>query len=453
LPERISPDKSTRRLLLTLGLGVFAGALDLNVLAPALPVLARSFGVVTGDLAWIFTLYLLVNVAAIVVAGTLADRYGRRRIYQLSMGMFALGSAVTVLAPTYDYFLLGRALLALGAGGLFPVATAAVGDVVPPSRRGAALGTIAATWGLAAILGPAIGGVVTHFLPWQWIFAANFPLAAIVLWLSRRYVPVKAPQTRGPIDALGLVLLCCGLLAVVDALLSVRAEVGAVGVVLLAAFFFRERRSTNPILPFSLLRTSQLWKAYLLEIAIGVLEGSLFFIPTVIVSAQHVSTAIAGGIAALGALVFVAVIPFSGRALDRVGSRDVLFAGCLFTEVGLAIFALGFDSMPLTVLAMIVAGLGFGALLGAPTRYIVTNETGASTRATAVGLLSQSLIVGQILGSALIGSIIGNLRGEAAGYRFAYLTACGIALLALFITSTLRGRTTERAVPLQEAAP
>ncbi len=448
-----SSDVQTRRLLLTLGLGVFAGALDLNVLAPALPVLGRAFGVVTGDLAWIFTIYLLVNVAAIAVASTLADRYGRRIIYQLSIGTFALGSAVTILAPTYSYFLVGRGLLALGAGGIFPVATAAVGDVVPPSRRGAALGAIAATWGLAAIIGPAIGGVITHFLPWPWIFVPNFPLAAAVLLLSRRYVPVKAPHARGPIDALGLFLLCWGLLAAVDGILSVRADVGAVGIVLLAAFFLRERKSNDPILPLFLLRTPQLWKTYLLEVVIGILEGSLFFIPTVIVTAQHVSTAVAGGIAALGALVFVAVIPFSGRALDRIGSRDVLFAGCFLTEIGLAIFALGFDSMPLAIVAMIVAGLGFGALLGAPTRYIVTNETGASTRATAVGLLSQALIVGQILGSALIGSIIGNLRSEAAGYRFAYLSACAIALVALFITSTLQSRSVERSAPLEEAAP
>jgi MFS family permease len=434
-------------------LGVFAGALDLNVLAPALPALGRAFGVVTGDLAWVFTLYLLVDVAAIVIAGTLADRYGRRIVYQASIVTFVLGSALTILAPTYGYFLLGRALLALGAGGLFPVATAAVGDVVPPSQRGAALGAIAATWGLAAVIGPAVGGIVTHFFAWQWIFAANFPLAAVVLVLSRRYVPIRAPHARGPIDALGLSLLCLGLLAIVDGILSLRAAVAGVGIVLIGLFFWRERKTSDPILPLYLLRTAQLWKTYLLEMAIGVLEGSLFFIPTVIVTAQHASTAVAGGIAALGALTFVLVIPFSGRALDRVGARDVLFAGCFLTEIGLAIFALGFDSMPLTIVAMIVAGLGFGSLLGAPTRYIVTCETGPANRATAIGLLSQSLIVGQILGSALVGSIIGNLRSEAAGYRYAYLTACGVALLALVITSTLRGRRDERASVLEEAAP
>ncbi len=446
-------DRSSFPLLITLGLGVFAGALDLGVLSPALPALARAFGVVTGDLSWIFTIYLLVNVVAIAVAGALADRYGRRRIYMLSMLTFAVGSAVTILAPTYEYFLLGRAVQALGAGGLFPVATAAIGDVVPPSRRGAALGAVAATWGVAAVIGPVFGGAVTHFFSWQWIFAANFPLAAIVLVLARRYVPALAPQSRGPLDLLGLFLLSFGLLCVVDGIVSMRPVIAAIGVVLLGGFLVQERKVENPIVPLSLLRAPQLAKTYVLELTIGVLEGSLFFIPTIVVAVQHVSTATAGLVAALGAATFVVVIPVSGRALDRIGSRDVLLAGAVLTEIGLAIFALGFDSMPLTLLSMVVAGAGFGALLGAPTRYLVTNETGPSRRGIAVSLLSQCLIIGQILGSAMAGSIIGAIRNDVEAYRFTYLAFCAVALAALAISSTLRARPDERAAPLEEAAP
>ncbi len=446
-------DRSALPLLLTLGLGVFAGALDLGVLAPALPALASAFGVVTADLAWIFSLYLLVTIAAIAIAGALADRYGRRRIYMLAVVVFAAGSLVTILATTYEMFLFGRAVQALGAGGIFPVATAAIGDVVPPSRRGAALGAIAATWGLAAVIGPVFGGVLVHLLSWQWIFAANLPLAAIVLVLANRHVPARAPHVRGALDVLGLALLCCGLLTVVDALLSERPLMGAIGVALLAAFVLWERGTENPVVPLSLFTTPQLGKTYLLEVAIGILEGSLFFIPTVIVATQHVSSAIAGLVAALGALTFVVVIPISGRALDRVGSRDVLIVGTVLTEIGLAIFALGFDSMPVTLVAMVVAGVGFGALLGAPTRYIVTNETGPSRRAIAVGMLSQALIVGQLLGSALAGAVIGGVRSEIAGYRLTYLAFCAVALLALALCSTLRSRSEEHAAPLEEAAP
>ncbi len=436
--------RNNRPLLLTLALGVFAGALDLGVLSPALPAIAREFAVPTSDLAWIFTLYLLVTVASIAIASTLADRLGRRAIYMTCIGLFALGSIVAVIAPNYGIFLLARAIQALGAGGVFPVATAAIGDVVEPQRRGRALGLVAATWGLAAVIGPAFGGVVTHFVSWRWIFVLNFPLAAIVLFLAYRYIPRGAPRVRGPLDGLGLALLCAGLLLLMDGLTTARPMSAIAGIVLLAGFVWWERNAEFPIIPLELFKAPQLAKTYLLEIAIGALEGSLFFIPTVIVGAQGLSYAVAGLVAALGALVFVIVIPISARALDRIGSRDVLLAGAILTEIGLGIFAVGFQSLPLSLLAMIVAGCGFGALLGAPTRYIVTNEVGEARRATAVGLLSQALIVGQILGSSLAGGVIGLAKSELLGYRDAYLCFCGIALAALAIAATLDTRKQEQ---------
>ncbi|HEY5339826.1 MAG TPA: MFS transporter [Candidatus Aquilonibacter sp.] len=445
--------RNARPLLITLALGVFAGALDLGVLSPALPAIGRQFGVPTGDLAWIFTIYLLVTVASITIASTLADRLGRRSVYMGCVSLFAVGSILAITAPNYEIFLLARAIQALGAGGVFPVATAAIGDVVPPEKRGSALGLVAATWGLAAILGPTFGGLVTHFVSWRWIFTLNLPLAAVVLYLAKRNVPSTAPRVRGPLDVLGLSLLCVGLLLVMDGLTTARLITVLLGACVLTGFVFWERSIESPVVPLSLFTSPQLAKTYLLEVTIGMLEGSLFFIPTVIVGAQGLSYAAAGLIAALGALVFVIVIPASGRALDKIGSRDVLIVGTILTEIGLAIFALGFHSLALTIVAMIVAGCGFGALLGAPTRYIVTSEAGAARRATAVGLLSQALIVGQILGSSMAGGVIGMATSEIHGYREAYLCFCGIAFVALIIAATLKSRTAERqaAQPAQAA--
>jgi EmrB/QacA subfamily drug resistance transporter len=431
-------------LLLTLALGVFAGALDLGVLSPALPAIAREFAVPTGDLAWIFTLYLLVTVASIAIASTLADRLGRRVVYMSCIGLFALGSIVAVVAPSYGILLFARALQALGAGGVFPVATAAIGDVVEPQRRGSALGALGAVWGVAAIIGPLFGGLMTHYVSWRWIFVLNFPISAIVLYLAYRYLPRVAPRVRGPLDGLGLALLCIGLLLLMDGLTTARALSVLLGIAVLAGFVWWERSANNPIVPLRLLTRPQLAKTYTLEILIGALEGSLFFIPTVLVGAQSLSYSAAGAIAALGAFMFVLVIPLSGRALDRLGSRDVLLVGAMLTEVGLGIFALGFQSLPLTLVAMIVAGCGFGALLGAPTRYIITNEVGDAHRATAVGLLSQALIVGQILGSSLAGGVIGLASSELHGYRDAYLCFCGVALAAVAIAATLYPRESEQ---------
>lgn len=440
------------RLLWTLALGVFAGALDLGVLSPALPALGRDFGLQSGDLAWVFTIYLLVTVLSIALASTLADRYGRRPIYLACLALFAAGSIVAITAPNYAIFLVARAIQALGAGGIFPVATATIGDVVPAARRGAALGMVAATWGLAAIVGPSLGGLITHFVSWRWIFFANVPLAAIVFALARNDVPAEAPRERGPLDVGGLALLCFGLLGVTDGLIAMRPVIGVIGIGILACFVVWEGGARAPIVPLALLRAPQLIKTYALEIVIGMLEGSLFFIPTVLIGAQGLSAMAAGFIAALGAFVFVAVIPISGRALDRIGSRDVLLVGAILTELGLAIFALGFESLPLALLAMIVAGGGFGALLGAPTRYIVTNETPERARATAVGLLSQALIVGQILGSSLAGGLFSLAPNDVAGYRYAYLAFAGLAFVALVLAATLKSQRSERRNPIGQAA-
>ena len=431
-------------LLTTLSLGVFVGALDLGVLSPALPAIGAQFGIDTGALAWIFTLYLLVTVPSIAISGTLADRYGRRPIYLGCVTLFALGSILAIASPSYGIFLLARALQAFGAGGIFPVAAATIGDVVPQERRGAALGTVAAMWGLAAIVGPVFGGLITHFISWRWIFVANVPLAAVVIYLANRYVPSNAPRERGTLDGGGLSLLSLGLLALTFGITGANVAVAILGLLLLAGFVAWERVAANPVIPIALFTTPQLAKTYGLELLIGILEGSLFFIPTVLVNAEHLSYAWAGAIAALGALTFVAVIPAAGRALDRIGSRNVLLVGTFFTEAGLAIFALGFSSLWLAILSMLVAGFGFGALLGAPTRYIVTNGAPGNLRATAVGMLSQFLIVGQIIGAAMAGGIFEAATAETRGYRDAYLAFCAVALVAMFVAATLATRERER---------
>jgi EmrB/QacA subfamily drug resistance transporter len=448
-------DRGTVPLLITLGLGVFAGALDLGVLSPALPALGAAFGVGPRELAWVFTLYLLANVVAIPVMSKLADRYGRRPIYTLCVSVFAVGSVLAIAASSFAVFLIARAVQAAGAGGIFPVATAAIADRVPVERRGAALGLVAATWGLAAVIGPVVGGLITHFVSWHWVFAINVPLAIVVIALARVHVPATIANARGPLDVAGIVTLAIGLLATMS-LLSRLYVIGgrtssplawtmlAVAVVAFALFALAEREAVQPVIPLSFFRDRQLMVTYALEVLIGALEGSLFFIPAALVAAQHLSYATAGGVAALGAFCFVAVIPLSGRALDVVGSRAVLACGAVLTAAGMLIFAFGFGSLWLSLLAMIVAGVGFGALLGAPTRYIITNRTTPETRASAVGMLSVMLIIGQIVGGSLGGGVAESHGDPVHGYRVAYLVFSGLAVVAAALTAALASRRAER---------
>ena len=448
-------DPTTIPLLLTLGLGVFAGALDLGVLSPALPALGLAFGVGARELPWIFTLYLLANVVSIPIMTKLADRNGRRPIYIACVSIFAVGSILAIASQNFPMFLAARAIQAFGAGGIFPVATAAIADRIPPERRGAALGLVAATWGVAAIAGPLFGGVVTHFLSWHWIFAANVPLAIAVIVMARTTMPVAVANVRGPLDVPGIALLAIGLLGLMIGLtqydvtgatsnLNARLYLTG-GIVALIAFVFAERHAREPVIPPRFFTDSQLTLVYGLEILIGILEGALFFIPAALVAAEHLSYAAAGAVAAIGAVMFVVVIPGAGRALDAAGSRVVLAAGTTLTAAGLAIFAFGFSQVWIAVGAMVVAGCGFGALLGAPTRYIVTNRAGSKERSAAVGLLSVCLILGQILGGSLAGGVIGSQADAVTGYHVAYLWFTAIAVVAALVTFGLHPKARERA--------
>ncbi len=142
----------------------------------------------------------------------------------------------------------------VGAGGIFPVATAAIADRIPPERRGAALGLVAATWGVAAIVGPLVGGLLTHFLSWHWIFAANVPLAIVVIVMARTTLPVTVANVRGPLDVPGIALLAAGLLGLMLGLtqydvtgatsnLNARLEISA-GIIARANRSFR--RASSP---------------------------------------------------------------------------------------------------------------------------------------------------------------------------------------------------------------
>ncbi len=228
---------------------------------------------------------------------------------------------------------------------------------------------------------------------------------------------------------------------------SHRRRLAVIAIAAFAALVPIERRAAEPIIPPALFARRQL----VVDVSGSrcsskrPLEGALFFVPAALVAAQHVSYAVAGLIAAVGAVAFVAVIPFAGRALDVAGSRAVLFAGAACTALGLAAFAVCLAA-PLwcAIAALALAGVGFGALLGAPTRYIVSNEAPSAMRATAVGLLSIFLIVGQILGGSLAGGVSGTAIGDAGAYRLTYAAFAALAVVTAVGTLLLASRAQER---------
>ena len=442
-------DKGTLALLFTLGLGVFAGALDLGVLSPALPAIATLFQVTPHDASLIVSVYLLANIACIPIATKLADRYGRQSVYIACVAIFGLGSVLTIIAPNFFIFLLARAIQAAGAGGIFPVATAAIADRVPQERRGAALGILGAIWGLAGILGPILGGILTHLISWRAVFIANIPLSVIVIFMAQTHVPKLAPGKRGALDIAGIALLTIALIGIVVGLTRIDPQTAALGnqittivaltisLIALIALHFVERRAAEPVISPALMANKQIAITYGLELLIGALEGALFFVPAALVAGQHMGASLAGLIAAVGALFFVGVIPLAGRALDRIGARAVLAIGTLVTGSGLALFAVSYHSLWLSIASMVIAGSGFGALLGAPTRYIISNEAPTANRSSAIGLLSIFLIIGQVVGSSLAGGLVSGSDIIGGSYKLAYLSFAALAVVAFGVSLLL----------------
>ena len=202
-------DKTRNKVLLVLFLGVLMGALDIAIVAPALPSIQAFFGVGDRVLTWTFTIYVLFNLIGTPLMAKLSDTFGRRSIYTLDVTLFALGSLIVALSPAnlFAMLLVGRALQGFGAGGIFPVASAVIGDTFPPEKRGGALGLIGAVFGLAFLVGPILGGVILTFTGWQWLFIINLPIALAVIILGWRVLPVTHPATTRPFDWAGMLTL------------------------------------------------------------------------------------------------------------------------------------------------------------------------------------------------------------------------------------------------------
>lgn len=446
-------DRQRNQLLGVLFVGVLMGALDIAIVGPALPAIRAEFGLDSRAGSWIFSAYVLANLVGTPLMAKLSDFFGRRAIYVLDVALFAAGSLVVVLSHSTGAFwvlLLGRIVQGLGAGGIFPVASAVIGDTFPPEKRGSALGLIGAVFGLAFIVGPIIGGVLLPF-GWQWLFTINLPIAAVVVVLAWRLLPHHRVADAGGFDWPGMLALALALGSLAYGLGAIdtsrfAASVASVGVwpwllvsVIAWAVLLRvERTAVNPVLPVALFGRRQLRLGYLLTAGAGLGEASLVFMPSLAVAALGVSAATGSYLLMPVVLAMAVGSPLSGRLLDRLGSRTVIVAGVAVLAAGMFLLSRTSQSLAMFIVAGVLIGLGLSALLGAPVRYVTLNETTAGERSAAQGLVTTFTSIGQLLGSAVVGAVAASSAG-VVGYdaAFAMIGALGVGLLvaALFLKS------------------
>ncbi|GAB6876985.1 MFS transporter [Thermaerobacter litoralis] len=442
---------------------MFLGALDIAIVGPALSAIGRDFAVSERQLSWVFTIYVLCNLVGNPLMARLSDLRGRRPVYMLDVALFGLGSVVVAAAPSFPVLLAGRAIQGLASGGIFPVASATIGETFPPERRGRALGMTGAMFGLAFLLGPVIGGVLLPF-GWQWLFLINVPLAALVLAWSRRVLPAPRPAARTAFDFPGMVLLGSGLVALALAINRIDSQAVlaslasaqvwpllAAGLVLLVAFQRVEAASPAPLIDPGLLANRQLAVANALSGLSGLLQAGLVFVPSLAVAAFGVEPSTAAYLLGPAVLASAVGAPLVGRLLDQAGSRVVLTVGTAVLAAGLLLIPAVTRSMGLFVADGVVVGLGLASLTGAPLRYVVLNEAGAGHRAAAQSLLTVASNMGQIVGSAAMGAIVASHAGDVAGYEQAYVVLGVLAALGILAALSLKNREEERRTALKNS--
>jgi MFS family permease len=387
-----SIERRRNQVLGLLFVGVLMAALDIAIVGPALPAIQGDFGVTEKALAWVFSLYVLGNLVGTPVMAALSDRAGRRWIYALCVGGFALGSLIVALAPTFAVLLAGRLVQGFSAGGIFPVASAVVGDTFPPEQRGSALGLLGAVFGIAFLIGPILGGVLL-LLGWPWLFLINLPIALGVIVLSLRLLPTAGARAGAPFDLAGTLTLGAALaalaygLTVLDPAQLSQGQIDplalpmlAVAVLLLPVFVWIERRAAAPILQPALFRSRPIRLTAALAVGAGIAETSVVFIPALLTIAFGVSASTASFMLLVIVLAMAVGSPVSGRLLDRFGSRLVITGGTLLSAAGLLILGLFPGNLALFYVASVLLGLGLAVLLGAALRYVLLNETAASDR-------------------------------------------------------------------------
>jgi EmrB/QacA subfamily drug resistance transporter len=411
------PHPVRMRVLGAVMVGVFLAALDQTVVGTALPRIITDLG--GNDLfTWAFTAYLLTATISGPLYGKLSDLFGRRPIFLFGIGVFMVGSLLSGLSQEMWQLVAARGVQGLGAGALFPIAMATIADLFAPQERGKYQGLFGAVFALSSLLGPAIGGLLTDTVGWQWVFYINLPIGAVVLLTVRRYLPsYHAAGERPRIDYAGAALFAAALVPILIGLTNkATAEwsdpmVGGLivlGAVILAAFVSVESRAAEPIVPLGLFRN----RAFTVSVASVFLASFGFFAAVVFLPrwfqvVTGASATISGYemLPLLGGVIFSAVA--AGQLVARTGRyRFLIFGSLVLLSAGLVMLTQLQADTPLPILWawMFVVGLGMGPVFSVFVLVVQSNVpvTQIGTASSGLSFFQQ---VGGTVGLAITGTV------------------------------------------------
>jgi EmrB/QacA subfamily drug resistance transporter len=436
----ISIDPRARmEILFAILLGLFLSALDQTIVGTALPSVVTDL---SGNelYTWVVTIYLLTSTITGPIYGKLSDQFGRRNLLMIGIGLFLVGSFLSGLSQDMFQLILFRGIQGLGAGAIFPIALAVIGDLFTPQERGKYQGLFGAVFGLSAIIGPALGGFLTDSISWHWVFFVNLPVGAIALAIIWRLLPAhqRTGVTR-KVDWLGVFVFTLALVPILIGLTNKQTLawtdpwVGGLivlGLILVGVFIWIESRAAEPIMPLDLFRN----RTYSISMGAAFLAsfgffGAIIFLPRwyQVVSG---STATESGyqlLPLLGGLILGSIV--SGQIVSRTGRYKWLTVGSMATlAVALLLMTnLRADTSPPVLWAwQFLAGIGIGPTMAVFT-IIVQNAVPWQKLGAATSNLTFFRQIGGTVGLAIAGTVFGStLQTEAPRQVAAELARAGM---------------------------
>jgi EmrB/QacA subfamily drug resistance transporter len=447
------------------GLGIFMTALDNLVVATALPVLRTSLHAGLSGLEWTVNAYLLSFACLILTGAALGDRFGRRRMFTVGVGVFTLASAAAALSPSVDALIAARVAQGAGAAMVFPLTLTLISEAFPAEKRGAAIGMWGAIAGMAVAFGPLVGGAIVSGINWHWIFWLNVPVGVTLVVLA----PSRLTESYGPrprIDVVGLVLAAGATFAVTWALVRAN-DVGwgssevlvplASGIALVAGLLSWERRAPSPMLPLELFRRRGFATANAVTFFMYAgLFGALFLMTQLLQTALGHSPLAAGALMLPWTAAPGIVSPIAGTLADRVGNRPFMVVGLAMQAIGLAwIAAAATSSVSYLELgpAFAIAGVGIGMVF--PTvANAVLGSVPLAEAGVASGTSSTIRELGGVFGVAVLAAVFArhgvysSPRLFVEGFRAALWVGVGLTVIGALAAGLYpgRGQRTEPAV-------
>ncbi|MFB1294875.1 MFS transporter [Mycobacterium sp. pW049] len=449
-------------------------SMDATIVNVAIPSIRDDLSATPAQLQWVVDIYTLVLASLLMLSGATGDRFGRRRVFQIGLTVFAVGSLACSLAPTIDALIGARLLQGIGGSMLNPVALSIISQIFTGKvERARALGVWGGVVGISMSLGPIVGGLLIETIGWRSVFWINLPICALAIVLTQVFVPESKSSTMRSIDPVGQALAVLFLFGVVYALIEgpvlgwTNARVvgfGTAAVLAFALFLRYESRRVDPFVDLRFFRSIPFTSATVTAVSAFAAWSAFLFMMSLYLQVERGFSAMHTGLIylpiAIGALVFS---PLSGRLVGRFGARpSMVISGVLITAAALMLTILT-NTTPVWELLIVFAVFGIGfAMVNAPVTNAAVSGMPLDRAGAASAVTSTSRQVGVSVGVALCGSIAGGAMA-AAGADFAaaarplwfVCAAMGVVIVMLGFSSTSPRaiRSAERLAPLVAGTP